>query len=85
MSDTVTGYVRAKLDELEQAKMDERKARERVADLAALVKQLISSNEIPEGADLTRAKRLTRAPRSSGGAHGAPKRKNSARNYPSAL
>jgi hypothetical protein len=75
MSATATGYIREKLDELDKAKKDERAARARVAELAALVKQLVSSNEIPEGEDLDRAKRLTRPPRSSGGAHGAPKRK----------
>jgi hypothetical protein len=63
-----TNYVRAKLDELDEAKRVERAARQNVADLTALVKQLHASNEITDPADKQRAQRLLRPqyPRRSG-------------------
>lgn len=67
MTTETTNYVRAKLDELDQAKQVERAAREKVADLTALVKQLHASNEITDPADKQRAQRLMRPPRSSHG------------------
>jgi hypothetical protein len=75
MAANATGYVKDKLNELEQARQAERDARRRVTELQALVKQLLASNEITDADDEKRARRLTRPPRAS---HGAATRKTGA-------